>query len=96
MSLGAGLLVPRYDPERAEVEAPKKKRKAKQQLGKTSEELLKALFKAHFLLIFISFSFLSQRCSLDSFTRLVEVAPSFARIFKGGPQREKSDLPARP
>jgi len=24
---------------------------------------------------------------------LVEVAPSFARIFKGGPQRHKSDLP---
>ncbi|CAK9000993.1 unnamed protein product [Durusdinium trenchii] len=27
--------------------------------------------------------------------RVVEVKPSFARIFKGGPQREKSDLPVQ-
>mmetsp|Transcript_67665 Transcript_67665/g.148450 ORF Transcript_67665/g.148450 Transcript_67665/m.148450 type:complete len:193 (-) Transcript_67665:74-652(-) len=27
--------------------------------------------------------------------QLVEVAPSFARIFKGGPQRQKSDLPVQ-
>ena len=41
------------------------------------------------------FRFISpHRCFFP--LRLVEVAPSFARIFKGGPQREKSDLPARP